>query len=151
MNKLTLVISTWLLPIVCLAQETQSSEAVNVVAKDNSNQAIAIIVPIALFIFLLGIVFIVHYLRFRQSQELQNTIRIMIEKGSQVPTELLSPPEKNTKYQEDIRKGLILLFLGIAIPIAMVISQPENKGWVWGLIPLSIGLAYLISARLSKK
>lgn len=151
MNKLTLVISTWLLPIVCLAQETQSSEAVNVVAKDNSNQAIAIIVPIALFIFLLGIVFIVHYLRFRQSQELQSTIRIMIEKGSQVPTELLSPPEKNTKYQEDIRKGLILLFLGIAIPIAMVISQPENKGWVWGLIPLSIGLAYLISARLSKK
>lgn len=159
MNKAILAITSWLMSSLCLADNFSdkdledlnnllNNETIKNAVRDHHNVAVAIVVPVAFFLFIFGIIFVGFYMRYKKSRDLQTTIRLMVEKGAPVPMELIVEPENKSSY--DIRRGLILTFIGITLPVAMAVSNPGDKDWVWGLIPLAIGLAYLISARVSK-
>ena len=47
----------------------------------------------------------------------------------------------------DLRKGLIWLAIGIPIVLGLLML-PEGPPWVLGLIPVFIGIAYLIMVKL---
>ena len=100
------------------------------------------------------------YFRHRRQKLLHETIRLMIEKGQPIPPELLNgpaiPPEMMNnpwnvfpaRVRNDLRRGLIWVGVGLALLLGHV-SGP-GLGNV-GLIPLFIGLAYLITWAVERK
>ncbi len=145
------------LPILAVAEETTATVAGGtglLSGKPELNvdfQATEVLVPIAFFLTLAAVIFIVHYMRYRQSQEIQQSIRLMVEKGVEIPKELLLPTRRRMLPQSDLRRGLVLTALGVVLPIAMFINEPGNRDWVWGIIPLAIGIAYLISFKVERR
>lgn len=127
-----------------------NNETIKLAIQSRADSPVEILVPITFFLLILGVVFIAHYLRYKQNIELQTTIRLMVEKGTPVPLELIVPKETNTNYLKDMRRGLVLTLLGVTIPLAWAVSDPAHNNWVWGLIPLALGVAYIISARINK-
>jgi hypothetical protein len=83
------------------------------------------------------------YFRSRQNLQRHLTLRLMIEKGAEIPPELLTPP---VKPRSDLRKGVVLLAGGIGATIFFALVKTGDAGGVWslGLIPTLIGLGYLI-------
>jgi hypothetical protein len=87
------------------------------------------------------------YRRKREMFEMHHKERMAaIEKGIEVPA--LAPDLLQSRMQRPtpgdlLRRGLILLFVGMALVIAM--SYEESRLSWWGLLPAAIGLAYLIS------
>jgi hypothetical protein len=59
----------------------------------------------------------------------------------------VSPPAKPATNA--LGTGLFWLFLGLGVMIAMRIVYPEGTNWGWGVIPVALGLAYLVGFGLS--
>ncbi len=81
-----------------------------------------------------------HKKRQLQGQE----ILAAIEKGIEVPF----PPPKKRNY---LNLGLIWSLVGIALFFAIWVSSKELAGAVWGLLPLALGIAFLLIAYFEKK
>jgi len=105
-----------------------------------------IFIPIVLFI-VTGCVIIAYLMiqlhrRRIESQE----ILAALEKGMEITL-----PDKKRNY---LLPGLIWTLLGIVITIGMAVSIPPDApraAWVWGLIPVAIGAAFLIMHYLEQK
>lgn len=93
------------------------------------------------------IVVIVTYFRFRRRREVQETIRIAIEKGQELPTEFLetiSSPKDRPKKDQDLRRGVVLVAVGLGIgAFGFLVGEADAVGPLMGIgsIPLLIGLA----------
>lgn len=113
---------------------------------------VAVVVPVVLFLCILGAVIGVLFFRTRKDKELQITLRAMVEKGAEIPPELITPPAKKG---DDRRKGILLLTVGLGFSLCMAmiaIGDPEAlKGASVGLVPVLLGVGYLIVARLEKR
>lgn len=95
------------------------------------------------------IVVTVSTLQYRKQRQLQETLRLMIEKGAEIPPELLAPPESPHK---DLRRGLILVGVGLGLVLLIGLTAGFDVGaWAVGLIPAFIGAAYLIVWHLSRR
>lgn len=105
-------------------------------------------VPLGFFACIALVVFAVMYFRTRQEAEKQKSIQSMVAKGMQVPIELIIKPERHSKLR-DQKTGLLLIGTGLAVIIAMLITEPGSRDWAWGFVPVAIGIAFLISAKLS--
>jgi hypothetical protein len=70
----------------------------------------------------------------------------MVEKGSEIPSELLQPPKRGPT---DFRIGLVLLLGGFGVLASLAAIAPVDGGWTVGLIPILMGIGYLIAARVS--
>ncbi len=94
-----------------------------------------------------GIVGFVTYFRFRRRREVQETIRIAIEKGQELPTEFLetiSSPKQEPKKDQDLRRGVVLIAVGLGIgAFGFLVGEADAVGPLMGIgsIPLLIGLA----------
>lgn len=94
-----------------------------------------------------GIVGFVTYFRFRRRREVQETIRIAIEKGQELPTEFLetiSSPKQEPKKDQDLRRGVVLTAVGLGIgAFGFLVGEDDAVGPLMGIgsIPLLIGLA----------
>lgn len=96
-----------------------------------------------------GIVGFVTYFRYRRRREVQETIRIAIEKGQELPTEFLetisSPKnEPRPKKDQDLRRGVVLIAVGLGIgAFGYLVGEDDAVGPLMGIgsIPLLIGLA----------
>jgi hypothetical protein len=110
---------------------------------------VPIIVPIVFFLTLLGAVVAILVYRGRKDKELQITLRAMVEKGADIPAELIAPPQKRSN---DRKKGILLLTggLGLSLCLAFIaIGNPEAiRGAGVGLIPILLGIGYLIVAKM---
>ncbi len=107
------------------------------------------IIPLAFFLTILVAVIAPLILRYRKHAQTQETLRLMIEKGAEIPPELLTPP---VSQYGDLRRGLILVGAGLALSIAIGLMQGfEGGSWALGLIPLFIGAGYLIVWRYSQQ
>ncbi len=107
------------------------------------------IVPIAFFLTILVVVIATLGLRYRKHAQTQETLRLMIEKGAEIPPELLTPP---VSHYGDLRRGLILAGTGLSLSIAIGLMRGfGGGGWALGLIPLFIGAGYLIVWRYSQQ
>ena len=108
---------------------------------------VALLVPICGIIFGvgIGIVAIVAGHRQRiQKAELRHRERILaIEKGLELPSDSPEPDPGIDKRPRHLLRGLILLFVGLAVTTAL--SQTVNGGaYLYGLIVAAVGVAYLI-------
>ena len=108
------------------------------------------ILSITMSFLLVGwIVGYVTYFRFRRRREVQETIRAAIEKGQDLPGELLEnrsfsgskpPPRKD----QDLRRGVVLIAVGLGIgAFGLLVGDEDAVGPMMGIgsIPLLIGAA----------
>ncbi len=113
-----------------------------------------IAVPIVLIVFLtifglpVAIVGIILYFSFSRNRAMHKTVRMMVEKGQPVPEALLNPPPV-VRQRSDLRRGVILLTVGAGLAIFLgAVNDWEGGAWSIGIIPLLIGLGYLLVWRL---
>jgi len=82
----------------------------------------------------------------------QRTIRMMVEKGQQVPAELLAPEVRRVRRRSDVRRGVVWTMVGLGLMIWLAaVNDWEGGAWSFGLIPFLIGLGYLIVWKLENK
>ena len=112
---------------------------------------LAIITSMTFFLPVCSIALCLYY-RHQQNAMLHQTLRLMIEKGVAIPPELLQPPAKPnpTRVVKDFRNGLILVGVGLAL-VSINFLDPHSRMGAVGLIPLFIGVAFLISWKLGQK
>ncbi len=116
---------------------------------------VGMLIPIIAIVMGLGIGMLKLYLDYRKKRELiqlHHAQRMAaIEKGIELPS---LPPEFFQEYRRApvtaatyLRRGLMWLLIGIAVTAAMF-ARHENSAW-WGLVPVAVGLAYLLSYRFT--
>ena len=109
-------------------------------------------VPIlALFIPIVAIV-VSGWVRIKRNRNMHETIRLMTEKGMPVPPELIqavigdSPQQaKNWSPTSQLRSGVINISIGLGLMLLFQEMHPEEN-WLWaiGVIPLMIGVGFLL-------
>lgn len=87
--------------------------------------------------------------------ELHHKERLMaIERGMEVPPLpvefFLERAKSETSLDGNLRWGLILLLLGLAIATALILNGDSNSA-AWSLIPIAIGLAQLIFYSIGRR
>jgi hypothetical protein len=108
------------------------------------------------FGFPLAVIFIISYFRTKRSQERMAVIRLMVERGQPIPPELLAGGDADMlsggggygRYGSG-RRGLVLIAIGGALCFCLWMT--EGSAWVWGLMPLSIGVAILLGSLLENR
>jgi hypothetical protein len=125
---------------------------------NNSNvDAVAVMIPVIAIIMGVGIGMLSLYLQYRKKRDILQLYHAermaAIEKGIELPP---LPPQffqeagsREATPARHRRTGLILLFVGIAIVVAMRGTDVDNS-W-WGGVPAAIGLAYLLSSLLEAR
>ena len=109
-----------------------------------------ILVPIVLFLVIGGTISVSEYLKYRRRNDLQETIRTAIEKGQELPAEVLetiSRPKPPPRKDQDLRRGVMLIALGVGIgAFGYFIGDDDAMGPLMGIgtIPLLIGLALTV-------
>ena len=102
---------------------------------------------IAPMLFAIGALWLGFRSRDKEQNQKHETIRLMVEKGVEIPAHLSF---MESKPASALRRGLILSFLGIGIMcFFLIVNAMEAVGI--GAIPLFIGLAYLLIWHLEKK
>ena len=87
------------------------------------------------------------YLDFRKKGRMFNTIDLALEHGKEIPISLLEALEKPRSRASTLHRGLVWCGLGVGILVAWSVFRNFNEASL-GFIPLFIGLAYLVIARL---
>jgi hypothetical protein len=108
------------------------------------------------------------YLKSRERQEMQATVRAAIDKGQPLPPEVIEALGKEATRNipsrtRDIRRGIIWLATGIGIAAFSLINDlrgfgddwndgPNFDGGLLGLaaIPITIGLAFIVLSFFNK-
>lgn len=108
---------------------------------------VEVVVPVAFFVAVFGIIAVVVYFRFRSQQELQETVRTLLQSGQPVSEEKLSElVAALSPREQDLRRALISIAIAIAIALfAFMLDERDAFGPLMGLaaFPLLIGFAYL--------
>jgi Domain of unknown function (DUF6249) len=112
-------------------------------------EVIAIMVPIVAIVMGVGIGMLGLFLDYRKKREIyamHHKERLLaIEKGMEVPPlppEFFRDSRRVRAPGEYLRRGLILLLVGIAITIALFDATRRN--YLWGLVPTAMGIANLL-------
>jgi len=84
-----------------------------------------------------------------REEELKHKERILaMEKG--IPLPEMPKEERRPAFLTLRAWGLIVAFVGLAIMISISIAQGFERG-IWGLIPTSVGIGFLVAAMLEKR
>jgi 4-hydroxybenzoate polyprenyltransferase len=114
--------------------------------------ALGVMIPItAVFMgILLAIVSV--YLRFRRQKEEQETMRIALEKGVELPEDFFKSDEigNGRNRYSSLKWGIFWTTGGLALFIALWVNQGIEEA-VWGLIPFAIGIGLIVYYKLSSK
>jgi hypothetical protein len=110
---------------------------------------IPVVVPLGAFAMVIAIVGMCITQKHRRNKILHETVRMMIEKGQPIPPELLQPQEAERRPRKDLRNGLIL----VAVGIALLLMNFHGNGFPSGsaYIPLLIGVAFLVAWIIESK
>lgn len=109
---------------------------------------VEILVPIAFFGSIIGIVAIALYSNYRKDKQKHETLRLVIEKGGEIPTALLM---NTPNPRADLRRGLLLLSVGLALGILLLATKSGHGAWTAALIPSFLGAAYLVMYRFEQQ
>lgn len=111
---------------------------------------LAVLIPIIAVLggMALAVVSVVYQGR---KDELKHKERIIaMEKGLPIPEEPVSQPKRDSRFVGLLAWGLIIALASLGIIISVSVSEGIDKG-LFGLIPMGVGLGFLISAFVSKK
>ena len=126
---------------------------------------IPVIAILAVFGTITAIVFGPSYLKSREKRDMQQTIRHAIDKGQDLPPDLIDAMTKDVQKSlpsrtKDIRRGIIWLASGIGISAFSVVSSLGDRSWggdnvdngLLGIacIPITIGLAFIVLSFFNK-
>lgn len=121
---------------------------------DDSDMGALIALPIVGIVFstLFGapimIVVAIMFFSYLKSRSLHRTVRMMVEKGQEVPPALFAPPPV-MRARSDMRRGVVLVMVGIGVMIFFgAASDWDGGAWSLGMIPFLIGAAYLVVWKL---
>ncbi|ATB30531.1 DUF6249 domain-containing protein [Melittangium boletus] len=85
------------------------------------------------------------YASYRRMRMIHETVRMMVEKGVELPPGLLAPPPRKPS---DLRRGIILSAAGLGLTVFLA-ALPDTEGaWGAGLTLFLIGLGHLLVWRL---
>jgi hypothetical protein len=119
-----------------------------------------ILVPLGFFAAIAAMIIVPRYLKSKEREQMQATIRAAIEHGQALPPDLIDAVSRNVKVRpsssSDLRAAIVWLAWGIGIAGFFVAGSYEWSNEMLplayiGAIPLFIGAAYLIMALLSAK
>jgi len=117
----------------------------------------ALVVPVvaivATFATPVLIIFFVLYFKYRRRQETLAIVREYLNKGLPVPPQLLEDGGKGyaagadspKRRKSDLTRGFQLTFIGLGVTLALFVDDPHDTTWGWGLIPMIMGIGYLLS------
>ncbi len=112
-------------------------------------EVIAVMIPIVAIIMGIGIGMLSLFLDYRKKREMfamHHKERLQaIDKGMEVPPlppEFFQDKARGRTLSDWLRRGLVLLFVGVAVTVALYNTTRNN--YLWGLIPAAMGLANLI-------
>ena len=106
-------------------------------------EIIPIVGIISFWVGVIAVLFIALIFGLQRRKFLNKEIMLAIEKGIDIPF----PQPKERNYN---RLGLIFSLVGIVFAIAMWVSA-GLIGFLWGLLPVGLGIAFLLIARSEKK
>ncbi|MEO5719844.1 MAG: DUF6249 domain-containing protein [Chthoniobacterales bacterium] len=97
-------------------------------------------------VMIVGIILFFSYWKQRQ---LHRTVRMMVEKGQPVPEGLFASPSSPIKQRSDMRRGVVLVMVGLGIMIFFAaVNDWEGGAWALGIIPFLIGCGHLLVWKL---
>jgi Domain of unknown function (DUF6249) len=109
---------------------------------------IVLVTMLAVFGAPVLIVAVIMYFGFSKTRALHRTVRLMVEKGQEVPAALLNPPPAQ-RQRSDMRRGVVLVMVGLGLMIFLAaVNDWEGGAWSIGLIPFLIGAGYLLVWKL---
>ena len=83
---------------------------------------------------------------------MHKTVRMMVEKGQEVPPALLAPPAPAQRQRSDMRRGVVLVMVGLGIMLFLgAVNDWEGGAWAMGIIPFLIGVGYLLVWKLEAR
>ena len=115
------------------------------------------IIPIVMFISIAVVFVFWFFFRHRGRMEMQYTIRLALEKGTELTPELIRQiGEPEPPQDKDLRRGLVWLAIafGLAIiAVAMGSQEPDAFSSIHAgaALPFTIGSAYLIMHRFGTR
>lgn len=119
---------------------------------------VEILVPLGFFAFLTIVIVMPIIIGLKKHKEVQQTIRHAIENGTELPPEFMSAmaPKEFKTPEQDLRKGMVLMAVGIGIALmALGISYEAEEaiGPLFGIasIPAMIGLAHFLLWAINRK
>ena len=119
-----------------------------------------ILIPIAFFAMIAAIVIAPRYLRSREREKLQETLRLAIEKGQPIPPEIVAAIASDARPppspDRDLRRGIIWLAVAAGLAAlggAMWVHHGEATFALLGAaaFPGFIGLAFIVIALISRR
>lgn len=122
---------------------------------------VEILVPLGFFLMVAAIVLVPGYLKSKERQKLQETLRVAYEKGQPVPPEVLDVMTRDIKPAvspyRDVRRGVVLLAMAGAFgAIGAVHGYYEgfDETWFWyalAAFPGFVGIAFLLLGLLTPR
>lgn len=85
---------------------------------------------------------------YRKTRQLHETVRLMVEKGAEIPQGLLAPAPR--KAPSDLRRGIILSSSGLGLTILLAALPGASGAWGVGVTLLLIGVGHMIVWRLQQ-
>ena len=138
--------------------DSDSEESDHVSHSGDGDDVPAMVVPIVAVVMLavfgapVLIVGLIMYFGFSRNRMMHRTIRMMVEKGQEVPAALLAPPPTAVRQRSDMRRGVVLVMVGIGLMLFFAaVNEWEGGAWAIGVIPFVIGLGYLLVWKLEGK
>ncbi len=121
-----------------------------------------ILVPLSPFLLVGALVLVPAYLRSKERQKLQETLRMAIEKGQPLPTEVVEAMSTNVRSMRmppspgrDLRIGIIWLGVAIGLAVFGIALGFEEPDALYPLVacaafPGFIGLAFIVLGLINR-
>lgn len=91
------------------------------------------------------VVGLIMFFSYWKARSLHKTVREMVAKGQEVPAALFTGPPPVIRARSDMRRGVVLLMVGIGLMIFFgAVNDWEGGAWALGVIPFLIGAGYLL-------
>ena len=85
---------------------------------------------------------------YRKARQLHETVRVMVEKGAEIPQGLLAPAPR--RKPSDLRRGIILSTTGVGLTVFLAALPHAEGAWGAGVTLLLIGVGHMIVWRLQQ-
>lgn len=82
------------------------------------------------------------FFRFKKEHQRHETIRLIVEKGAEIPPQLLVSDRRRSS---DLRRGVLLLAAGLGVTVFLAIVAHKEPAWSLGLVPAFLGAGYLLT------
>ena len=117
---------------------------------DSMGGLVAMLAVILVFGTPIIIVIVILMHKARRTQRIHQTVVALAEKGLPIPPELfIDKPSADTT--SPLHKGVVLVAVGAGLTIFFLSMADRHAPWGVGMIPLLIGVGYLIVWKLEGK